>query len=84
VTDAKVDHLVLVGEEMRPLDEALGGKVAIERASGVDEATQILARLIRRGDAVLVKASNSIGLAKLVERMAGGLTLADADEGSRH
>lgn len=84
VTDAKVDHLILVGEEMRPLEEALGGKVAIERAGGVDDATEILARLIRRGDAVLVKASNSIGLAKLVERMAGGLTLADAGEGSRH
>jgi UDP-N-acetylmuramoyl-tripeptide--D-alanyl-D-alanine ligase len=29
-------------------------------------------RIVRPGDAVLVKASNSVGLAKLVERVAGG------------
>ncbi|HXG80394.1 MAG TPA: UDP-N-acetylmuramoyl-tripeptide--D-alanyl-D-alanine ligase [Sphingomicrobium sp.] len=73
VTGAKVDRLILVGEEMRPLEEALGGAVAIDRAAEVEEATDILARLVRPGDAVLVKASNSIGLAKLVERMAGGM-----------
>jgi UDP-N-acetylmuramoyl-tripeptide--D-alanyl-D-alanine ligase len=84
VIGARVDHLILVGEEMRPLEQALGGEVSIRRASGVDDATEMLAQLIRRGDAVLVKASNSIGLAKLVERMAGGLQLADAGEGSRH
>jgi UDP-N-acetylmuramoyl-tripeptide--D-alanyl-D-alanine ligase len=82
VIGGKVDLLILVGEEMRPLEEALGGKVSIEWAGGVDDATEILARLVRRGDAVLVKASNSIGLAKLVERMAGGLEM--ADQGSRH
>ena len=84
VTDAKVDHLVLVGEDMRPLENALDGDVMVDRAENVEDATHILARLIRPGDAVLVKASNSIGLAKLVERMAGGLQLAAAAEGSRH
>ncbi len=84
VRDARVDHLILVGEEMRPLEQALNGDVAIDRASNVEEATELLARLVRPGDAVLVKASNSIGLAKLVERMAGGLILAVAGEGSRH
>ena len=83
VTGAKVDHLILVGEEMRPLAEALGDQLPIDRAGNVDEATDLLARLVRPGDAVLVKASNSIGLAKLVQRMAGGLQLATADEGSR-
>jgi UDP-N-acetylmuramoyl-tripeptide--D-alanyl-D-alanine ligase len=84
VTGGKVDRLILVGEEMRPLEQALGGVVPVDRAGDVDEATELLARLVRPGDAVLVKASNSIGLAKLVERMAGGLQLATADEGSRH
>ena len=84
VRDAKVDHLILVGEEMRPLAEALHGDIPIDRAGNVDEATDLLAKLVHPGDAVLVKASNSIGLAKLVERMAGGLQLATADEGSRH
>ena len=84
VLDAKVDQLILVGEDMRPLEEALGGAVTIIRSDSVDDATDVLARLVRPGDAVLVKASNSIGLAKLVDRMAGGLSMATAGEGSRH
>ena len=84
VRDARVDRLILVGEEMQPLADALDGDVAIDRAATVDAAIDLLARLVRPGDAVLVKASNSIGLAKLVERMAGGLAMATAGEGSRH
>ena len=78
VIEAKVDHLILVGEEMRPLEDALNGAVAVDRAGNVERATELLARLVRPGDGVLVKASNSIGLAKLVERMAGGLQMAGA------
>ena len=84
VLGARVDHLVLVGEEMRPLEDALGGEVIVDRAANVEDATHILAGLVRAGDAVLVKASNSIGLAKLVDRMAGGLQLTTAGEGTRH
>jgi UDP-N-acetylmuramoyl-tripeptide--D-alanyl-D-alanine ligase len=86
VIEAKVDHLILVGDEMRPLEDALGGAVTVGRADDVEAATGLLARLVRPGDAVLVKASNSIGLAKLVERMAGGLEMAGASQakGSRH
>ena len=73
VLDAKVGHLVLVGDDMRPLEDSLAGQVAVDRARDADDAAHILTRLLRPGDAVLVKASNSIGLAKLVERMAGGL-----------
>ena len=70
VLAARVDRLILIGEEMRPLAEALDGRVAIHRVSSVDDATETLRQLVRPGDAVLVKASNSVGLAKLVESMA--------------
>ena len=73
VIDAKIDQLILVGEDMRPLDKALNGAVSIIRVESVDEASDALVKLVRPKDAVLVKASNSIGLAKLVERMAGEL-----------
>lgn len=73
VVDAGVEQLILIGEEMAPLAQALSGKVAVARASDVDEATDALIEKVRPGDAVLVKASNSIGLAKLVERVARGL-----------
>ena len=69
VLDAKVDELVLVGEDMRPLEEALDGRVHVIRASNADDAADAVARLLRPGDAVLVKASNSIGLSRVVERL---------------
>jgi len=69
VIDARVDQLILVGEDMRPLEEAVAGAVPVIRAAAVADAAAALAKLVRPGDAVLVKASNSIGLAKLVEHM---------------
>jgi UDP-N-acetylmuramoyl-tripeptide--D-alanyl-D-alanine ligase len=70
IVAAHVDRLILIGEEMRPLDEALGDRVPVDRVETVDEATDALRRIVRPGDAVLVKASNSVGLAKLVDSMA--------------
>lgn len=72
INAAHVDRLILIGEEMRPLADALDANIEIDRAASVDQATDTLMRLLRPGDAVLVKASNSVGLAKLVERVAGG------------
>ena len=71
VRQAHIDRLILVGPEMESLAEALGGAVPIERASDADGAAALLEAVARPGDAVLVKASNSIGLARLVERVAG-------------
>jgi len=72
VLGAKVDTLILVGEETRPLEDALAGQVEVLRAGDPDEATDRLLATVRPGDAVLVKASNGVGLARLVERVAGG------------
>jgi UDP-N-acetylmuramoyl-tripeptide--D-alanyl-D-alanine ligase len=73
VLDAHVDCLILIGDEMKPLAEQVVGKLALDLASDVDDATQMLTRTLRAGDVVLVKASNSVGLAKLVERVAAGV-----------
>ena len=73
VIAAGVDHLILVGGDMRPLEDALAGEMIVDRAERADDAAELLARIVAPGDVVLVKASNSIGLARLVERMAGGL-----------
>ena len=69
VLAAGVERLVLIGEDMAPLARALGGKVPVDRVATVDEATDVLQSMLVDGDIVLVKASNSVGLAKLVERM---------------
>src|SRR5689334_9220557 len=73
VRDAHVDRLILIGDEMRPLAEQVVGIISFDIVSSVDEASDVLMRIARPGDAVLVKASNSVGLAKLVERMVKGL-----------
>jgi UDP-N-acetylmuramoyl-tripeptide--D-alanyl-D-alanine ligase len=73
VVAAHVDRLILIGEETQPLCDAVGSELETERVESVEEATDALMRLLRPGDAVLVKASNSVGLARLVERVAGGL-----------
>ena len=72
IIDARVDRLILIGEEMRPLAESVVGKVGLDLVPDVDEATAALLSMVRPGDAVLIKASNSVGLAKLVERMVRG------------
>jgi UDP-N-acetylmuramoyl-tripeptide--D-alanyl-D-alanine ligase len=71
VIGAGVDRVILIGSEMRPLAEQLVGKVGVDTVDSVDQATDALRSMLRPGDAVLVKASNSVGLAKLVERVAG-------------
>src|SRR5690349_23186550 len=73
VREAHVDRLVLIGEEMRPLAEQVVGSIAFDLVANVDEAADSLMQIVRPGDAVLVKASNSVGLAKLVERMVKGM-----------
>ena len=67
--NAHVDELILIGDEMRPLAEQVVGKLSLDLVSSVEEATDALLARLHPGDAVLVKASNSVGLAKLVERM---------------
>jgi UDP-N-acetylmuramoyl-tripeptide--D-alanyl-D-alanine ligase len=58
---------------MRPLAEKVIGKVGVDIADDVEQAADALLSMLRPGDAVLVKASNSVGLAKLVERVSGEL-----------
>ena len=67
VLDAHVDELILIGDEMRPLAEQVVGKLGLDLARDVEDATNTLLRMLHPGDAVLVKASNSVGLARLVD-----------------
>ena len=72
VERAGVAYAILVGDEMEALAKALGS--AVKKAHVGDAATA--AGLVREaagaGDAILVKGSNSVGLAALVEALAGG------------
>ena len=71
VAGACVDYAILVGEEMSPLAKALGQKVKMAHVPDAAAATELVRSEVRPGDAILVKGSNSIGLAALIEALAG-------------
>lgn len=69
---ACVDQVILVGEEMAPLAKVLGPKVKMTHVPDASSALEPLGEAIGPGDAILVKGSNSMGLAALVEALASG------------
>ena len=75
ISDAKIDHVILVGEEMRalagelgkPPTNPLGIRPGFEHCDSPAEAIAALEEYgLTHGDAVLVKGSNSVGLGRLV------------------
>jgi UDP-N-acetylmuramoyl-tripeptide--D-alanyl-D-alanine ligase len=68
---AHVDYAILVGPEMNALAKALGGLVKMAHVPDAAAALPLARGAIGPGDALLVKGSNSIGLAALVEALAG-------------
>jgi UDP-N-acetylmuramoyl-tripeptide--D-alanyl-D-alanine ligase len=71
VAAACVEYAILVGEEMSPLAKALGQKVNVAHVPDAAAALEPLRGVIASGDAILVKGSNSVGLARVVEALAG-------------
>jgi UDP-N-acetylmuramoyl-tripeptide--D-alanyl-D-alanine ligase len=71
---ARVDLAILVGAEMAALAKALGQSIELAHVPDTAAAIELARHAIGPGDAVLVKGSNSIGLAALVEALAGGMS----------
>ncbi|QIG54891.1 UDP-N-acetylmuramoyl-tripeptide--D-alanyl-D-alanine ligase [Altererythrobacter sp. BO-6] len=80
LSEAKVDYVVLVGEEMRALARELGkaNVVSLGNVGGFahcNNPAEAIAALdeygITHGDAILVKGSNSVGLGALVSHFTG-------------
>jgi len=69
---AGVGFALLVGPGMAPLAEVLEGRIDFAHVPGAAAAGDRLLEVIAPGDAVLVKGSNAVGLARLVERFASG------------
>lgn len=75
IADAGITHVILVGDEMRALQDELGkaaaaklgNSVTFAHCEGPAEAITALGQFgLAQGDAVLVKGSNSVGLGRLV------------------
>lgn len=72
VRDAGVQLVILVGEKIEPLAEALEGQVEIVHVPDAAAARDRLTATLEAGDAVLIKGSNGVGLAAVVAALAGG------------
>ncbi|MFM5892963.1 MAG: UDP-N-acetylmuramoyl-tripeptide--D-alanyl-D-alanine ligase, partial [Novosphingobium sp.] len=81
ITDAGIDRLILVGDEMTVLaDElgkaataSLGNAAPFAHCGSAREALEALRELgVEGGDAILIKGSNSVGLGALVAALADG------------
>ena len=72
VEAAEVDYAILVGEEMKALAKSLGRRIEMAHVSDAAAAAELVRGEIGPGDAILVKGSNSVGLAALVEALASG------------
>ncbi|MDB5684725.1 MAG: UDP-N-acetylmuramoylalanyl-D-glutamyl-2,6-diaminopimelate/D-alanyl-D-alanyl ligase [Sphingomonas bacterium] len=70
---AGVEFALLVGNGMTSLANALEGRIDFAHVPDAAAAGDRLAGVIAPGDAVLVKGSNAIGLAALVEQFASGV-----------
>ncbi|WP_315760872.1 UDP-N-acetylmuramoyl-tripeptide--D-alanyl-D-alanine ligase [Sphingomonas sp. Y38-1Y] len=66
VAEAGIEYAILVGDHMAPLASALEGKIDLVHVPRAVEAGAALDRMLRAGDAVLVKGSNGVGLSALV------------------
>ncbi len=69
---ARVERALLVGEAMRPLGQALEGRVDFVHVADAAAALAVLPTMLAPGDAVLVKGSNGVGLSRVVAALAGG------------
>lgn len=76
LTKAKVDYVVLVGNEMKILAKQLqsGVEPLIEcsHCDNAKEAMQLYEKHIKDGDVILVKGSNFLGLGQIVKQLRGG------------
>jgi UDP-N-acetylmuramoyl-tripeptide--D-alanyl-D-alanine ligase len=71
VRSAGVQSVILVGEAMAPLAAALENGMEIVHVADAAAAGDRLMAMLAPGDAVLIKGSNGVGLAKLVAALAG-------------
>lgn len=62
----QVDYAILVGAEMAPLADALGGIIPFVHVADTTAAIPLIQSEMRAGDAILVKGSNGVGLSRLV------------------
>ncbi len=72
ILDAGVERVILVGEAMAALANALEGRVDFVHVADAAAARDRLRAILAPGDAVLIKGSNGVGLSAVVAALASG------------
>jgi len=72
IAAAGVEYAILVGEAMRPLANALEGRIDFVHVPDAATARERLEAVLAPGDAVLVKGSNGVRLSGVVAALAEG------------
>ena len=63
--------MVLVGDEMEPLAKLLQARGNVAHVRDATAALDAVRAVLKAGDALLVKGSNSVGLSRLVAQLTG-------------
>lgn len=66
ILEIGIDKVMLVGEEMQALRETLPDGYAVDHYDSVEALKAALFNDVRGGDALMIKASNSVGLSRLI------------------
>ena len=71
ILQARPDLLLLCGEHMQALGQALGDRVPLRWYPTVDELNAVLPEQLQDGDVLLIKSSGAMGLSTTVELLRG-------------
>ncbi|TQL17252.1 UDP-N-acetylmuramoyl-tripeptide--D-alanyl-D-alanine ligase [Zymomonas mobilis] len=69
LTHAEIDHVLLVGEEMKALAQDLAGKITCDWVADAGQAKEAISALLKADDILLIKGSNSLGLSAVVSSL---------------
>ena len=69
IKSARVDIVLLAGQEMKALADVLPGELTVVHRDTVDALKPLLLDTVRADDVVMIKSSNSIGFSKLVDAL---------------
>ena len=71
IENTNIDKVFTIGKYMRVLYRALSPSMEKEHFNNILKLEQILKKILRSNDMLLVKGSNSVGLHLLVKKIAG-------------
>jgi len=83
VAESEVDLLLLAGKEMKALADSAPEGVTVEYRENAEELEPLLLETVQPGDTIMMKASKSIGFARLVNVLLKHFSSASAEKSAQ-